>query len=103
MAADPAEAAGALVDELADLELDEDLVHQATDRTQPQLPRRLQSRPGSARTEFNRVTRNPFARFQRRSRRKQTLMKSGRCGFQEAPWRTQKYRLRSFKKGVTEF
>ena len=31
MAADPAEAAGALVDELADLELDEDLVHQATD------------------------------------------------------------------------
>ena len=32
-----------------------------------------------------------------------TLMKSGRCGFQEAPWRTQKYRLRSFKKGVTEF
>ena len=31
MAADPAEAADALVDDLADLELDEDLVHQATD------------------------------------------------------------------------
>ena len=31
MAADPAEAADALADELADLELDEDLVHQATD------------------------------------------------------------------------
>ena len=39
----------------------------------------------------------------RRSRRKQTLMKSGRCWFQEAPWRNQKYRLRSFKKGATEF
>ena len=31
MAADPAEAADALADELADLELDEDLVHQAID------------------------------------------------------------------------
>ena len=31
MAADPAEAADALADELADLELDENLVHQATD------------------------------------------------------------------------
>ena len=31
MAADPAEAEDALVDELADLELDEDLVHQASD------------------------------------------------------------------------
>jgi len=31
MAADLAEAADALVDELADMELDEDLVHQATD------------------------------------------------------------------------
>ena len=39
----------------------------------------------------------------RHSRRKQTLMKSGRCWFQEAPWRNQKYRLRSFKKGATEF
>ena len=39
----------------------------------------------------------------RRSRRKQTLMKSGRCWFQEAPWRNQRYRLRSFKKGATEF
>ena len=28
----------------------------------------------------------------RHSRRKQTLMKSGRCWFQEAPWRNQKYR-----------
>jgi len=45
MAADLAEAADALVDELADMELDEDLVHQATDDDGSGVRRRRPCRP----------------------------------------------------------